>query len=362
MSQHRDSTPEFTEDDSRWRNPQTLRTLATILLVIALSFWLLEKLAVVLRPLLLAVLIAYVLLPYHNRLRKVMPAAASVVILGVVVVILFSVVGLVVVANLADLESDLPKLQSQAIETVNKASHWVAGNAPWLKGTFSDVRPHAGGAMPERIQQILRTMLGSLAGGLLEVMTAGLYLLFLLLGAGQLNSRVRGAYDTARAERIMDVAGRINSAIISYLKAKVQSSFLLATAAGIILGTCGVQYAFLWAVLTFLCNFIPYIGSVIGYGVPIAFAAFSSNLDVWFFVTAGLLLSVHVLSATVVEPMILGKAVGLSPLVILAALALWGSLWGFTGMFMAVPLTVVVVIVLEHFEASRPVARLLTEK
>jgi AI-2 transport protein TqsA len=52
--------------------------------------------------------------------------------------------------------------------------------------------------------------------------------------------------------------------------------------------------------------------------------------------------------------------VGLSPLVILAALSVWGLVWGLPGMFLAVPLTVVVKIVCENIEATRPVARLLS--
>jgi AI-2 transport protein TqsA len=196
-------------------------------------------------------------------------------------------------------------------------------------------------------------------GAVVEVLTAGLYLFFLLLGAGQLRQRIHSAYDPSQAERILDVFGQINAAIISYLRAKVVSSLVLAVAAGVVLAVCGVRFALLWAVLTFLCNFIPYVGSVVAYCVPIGFRAVSDDLDWWFVAAAGLLLAAHVLSATVVEPMILGKAVGLSPLVILSALALWGSIWGLPGMLMAVPLTVVVLIVLEHFEASRPVARLL---
>jgi AI-2 transport protein TqsA len=78
-------------------------------------------------------------------------------------------------------------------------------------------------------------------------------------------------------------------------------------------------------------------------------------------VAAAVLLAVwHGLSASVIEPMILGRAVGLSPLVILAALSVWGLLWGLPGMFLAVPLTVVLKIVFENIEATRPVARLLS--
>src|SRR5689334_3375211 len=99
---------------SRWQQTNTLRTLATVLLVVALSIWLLDRLSVVLRPLLLAVLTAYVLLPYHNRLRKVFPPLVSVVLLAGAVVVLLSVIGFVVYASIVELQGDLPRLQSQA--------------------------------------------------------------------------------------------------------------------------------------------------------------------------------------------------------------------------------------------------------
>ena len=111
--------------------------------------------------------------------------------------------------------------------------------------------------------------------------------------------------------------------------------------------------------LTFLCNFIPYIGSVISYTLPVGFAF------LWFGPTwqpvaaAVLLLACQVLSASVVEPMIIGNAVGVSPLVIVGSLAFWGLMWGIPGMFLAVPLTVVAILVMDHFDQTRPIARLL---
>jgi AI-2 transport protein TqsA len=128
---------------------------------------------------------------------------------------------------------------------------------------------------------------------------------------------------------------------------------------GIVLWAVGVRFALLWAVLTFLCNFIPYIGTVVAYSLPVGFAF------LWFgptwepFAAAGLLLVCHGASASVVEPLIIGNAVGVSPLVILGSLAFWGLMWGIPGMFLAVPLTVVAILVMEHFEMTRPVARML---
>src|SRR5690606_17948537 len=117
---------------------------------------------------------------------------------------------------------------------------------------------------------------------------------------------------------------------------------------------------FLWAVLTFLCNFIPYIGSVVAYVLPVGFAFLQLDLDWRPLTAAGLVLGWHLVSASVIEPMLLGRAVGLSPLVILGSLAFWGLLWGIPGMFLAVPLTVVAVIVIGQFEFTRPVATLVS--
>ena len=80
----------------------------------------------------------------------------------------------------------------------------------------------------------------------------------------------------------------------------------------------------------------------------------------WEFITiAILMLAIHLVTASVVEPAVIGKAVGLSPLVILFALAFWGSLWGLTGMLLAVPLTVMLKIVAEHLDATKPLAKLV---
>ena len=110
------------------------------------------------------------------------------------------------------------------------------------------------------------------ADALLEACVVALYLLFLLLEGSRFPDRVRKAYPPERAEEILQVAGQVNSAIVSYLQAKVKSSLVLAVPVGWCCGRAGVKFALLWAVLTFLCNFIPYIGRVVAYTLPVGFA------------------------------------------------------------------------------------------
>ena len=77
---------------------------------------------------------------------------------------------------------------------------------------------------------------------------------------------------------------------------------------------------------------------------------------------AVVLIAIHVVSASVVEPTITGKAVGLSPLVVFFAVAFWGGLWGILGMILAVPLTASLKIVLDHVPSARYISAFLEHK
>jgi AI-2 transport protein TqsA len=341
----------------RWRDPDTLRTVVFVLVGAASGWYLMLQLASVLRPLLIAVLLAYVLMPYHSRLRKQVGTPAAIGIIATLTAGVLVGLAFIISASVLDLREELPQLQKRADELLIGLERTVAERAPWV--SRGDTRPMREQVL-EQFSVVARAVLGGAATAMLEACVVVLYLLFLLLEGSQFPTRVRRAYTHDKAEQILQVAGEVNAAVISYLKAKVKSSLVLAAPVGLILSATEVKFAVLWAVLTFLCNFIPYIGTVVAYALPVGFAFLLFEPTQWQPITAAALLLVwHGASSAVFEPMLLGNAVGLSPLVILGSLALWGLLWGVPGMFLAVPLTAVMILVMEHFDHTRAVARLL---
>lgn len=355
-------TPESSEPRSmRRRDPAHLQAAAAILIIVAASWFLLVQLAPLLRPLLIAIFLAYILLPYHSRLRKHVGTPLSLGILAGTTAGAMVGLALAVYVSVNGLEDELPRLERRLANLSRTANDWLAANVPQMatdKGEQKRVEERMG----DQLTTVVRPALQAVAGIVVEACVVGLYLFFLLLEASRLPDRVRRAYLPERAEEILQLAGQVNSAIVSYLRAKVKTSLALALPAGIVLWTFGVKFALLWVVLTFLCNFIPYLGSVIGYTLPTAFAFLWLDATWAPVAVAVLLLSIHLTCASLVEPLILGKAVGLSPLVILGSLAFWGLLWGIPGMFLAVPLTVVVVLVMKQLNVTRPVAKLLMEE
>jgi AI-2 transport protein TqsA len=351
-------------DRPRWASPALLRTAALWVIVLAGSWWLLSELAAVLRPLLVAVFLGYILMPYYSRLRQRLPAPVAITLIAGATTAVLVGLAFAVYASLLDLSRELTNLQQQVGALVRDVTSWAASLpviGPILRPaqqTDEQVANRVAGLATQGVFQTLNVA----GGAMLEAAAAGLYLLFLLLESTYFPDRVRAAYEPERAEHILHVFGRINGAIISYLKAKVKSSLVLAIPVGLVLAVLGVKFWLLWAVVTFLCNFIPYIGSVVGYSLPAAFAFVQFGMRWEPITTAAILLAIHVGFATVFEPMILGRAIGLSPLVILAALSVWGLLWGLPGMVLAVPLTVVLKIVFENLDATRSLALLLSGK
>ena len=334
-----------------------LRVAAYAMIVAVGGWFLLGQLQVLFRPLLFAVLTTYALMPVYHRLRRHLPNSIAVVALSGVVTLAFAALAVSITASVLALTEDETNWRARAMGRVREVSDWVH--------SFSFVGPVPEGQKPpeeafvSRLSDAAVAQLKSVAVGLPEVFAAGLYLLFLLIESGRFRTRVWSAYEPARANEIIGVFDQINDAIISYLRAKTLTSLLLAVPVAIILVAFGVPFAVLWGVLTFVCNFIPYIGTVVAYSLPVLFACVEFGFTAQFALVASLVLAVHLLGAAVVEPMILGKAVGLSPLVILASLTVWGILWGIPGMFLAVPLTVVVRIVFDHIPSTRPISKLL---
>ncbi|PVX42817.1 putative PurR-regulated permease PerM [Pasteurella langaaensis DSM 22999] len=141
--------------------------------------------------------------------------------------------------------------------------------------------------------------------------------------------------------------------IISYLGVKTTVSLLTGLSVWVLLELADVQYAVLWATLSFLFNYIPNIGSITA-AIPIVVQALLLNgFSVGFIVAFGVM-TINMVVGNVIEPKMMGKKLGLSTLVVFLSLLFWGWLLGTVGMLLSVPLTMALKIALESsFRTAR---------
>ncbi|WP_417375620.1 AI-2E family transporter [Gimesia maris] len=152
----------------------------------------------------------------------------------------------------------------------------------------------------------------------------------------------------------------IEQKIRSYISTKLVLSLITGTLVGVTLKLFGLELALVFAILTFLLNFIPSVGSVIAtlLPIPVAFAQFSDSP--W--VIAGVILIPGAIQMTIgngIEPKLMGEGLQLHPVTVLLALSFWTLLWGPIGAILAVPITAAIRIVLMRFESGRTAGNLL---
>jgi predicted PurR-regulated permease PerM len=190
-----------------------------------------------------------------------------------------------------------------------------------------------------------------------------LFVVFFLLESSFFMRKLDRAFENKRAGQMKKISVDLVRQISRYLSLKLIIS--LATGAVVALGLkfVGLEFAVLWGVIQFILNFIPNIGSIAaGFG-----ATLFALLQFWPapgpIVAVGLImLAANIIIGSVLEPKIMGDNLGLSPVVVLMSLLIWGWLWGFAGMIIAVPMTVIVKIVCENIAVLEPVSILLSSR
>jgi predicted PurR-regulated permease PerM len=188
------------------------------------------------------------------------------------------------------------------------------------------------------------------------------YVAFLFAERGQMRAKIVAMFpDEARADETNALLLTISASVQRYIWLKTLVSALTGILCYAILRLQGVDFAETWALLIFVLNYIPNIGSIIGVAFPALLAMVQFETLVPFFVLVISLTAIQIAIGSVLEPMLMGKGLNMSPLAIVVSLAFWGTVWGIAGMFLCVPIIVVVMIVCAHVPSWRWIAVLLSK-
>jgi AI-2 transport protein TqsA len=151
-----------------------------------------------------------------------------------------------------------------------------------------------------------------------------------------------------REKRVEKTFKDITEQIQRYIATKFLISLLTGLVVGIVLWIFDIDFLIVWAVMAFFLNFIPNIGSIIAIILPTVMTLIQYESIGYTVLVAGIITFVQNIIGNLLEPKILGDKLGLNPLVILVSLLVWGYIWGIAGMFLSVPLTAVVKIIISN--------------
>jgi predicted PurR-regulated permease PerM len=160
-------------------------------------------------------------------------------------------------------------------------------------------------------------------------------------------------------ESFTGILQEMNEKISAYISIKTLVSVITGALVFVLCLAFGIDFALFWAILGFLLNYIPSVGSIIATAPPILLSMI--QLDSWGGVIAfaALFIVLQVLLGQVLEPKLMGDKLAVKPVAILLGLIFWGFLWGIPGMLLAAPLMALLRILASYFNFSRSFERLL---
>lgn len=204
-------------------------------------------------------------------------------------------------------------------------------------------------------------MLSSVTANLI---TTVLYTVFMLLERGRIFKKIGLlSVDAAQQRAVDEVIVDIGAMVREYITIKTVMNLMVAGGSYGVMRLVGVEFAGFWALLIFLFNYIPIVGAISAIAAVALFTLVQpeGGGPKTALLAFALLEVIEQFTSSVVEPRLVGKSLNLSPLVILLSLSIWGSLWGFAGALLAVPVTVSVMIILTQFHSTRPFAILMSD-
>lgn len=337
------------------RGSQVVVTLASLFIVLAGM-----KLAAnLLLPIVYAFFLAVLSFPLARWLRKhrwPMPLA-----LGVTMFVNLAVVaGLVTIGVrlIVSFTGDMPRYVRGISGKLGDVALWLEGKgitgAKAEVDRFFDWNTLLEWSTQENVMRSLGGMLGSTVGAVSTIFTGLviilLLMMFMLMEAHGTNIRLQAV----KLSGGPDFSGLMRSAddIQKYLGVKTLISALTGLLAGVMCWLFDLQYPLLWAILAFIFNFIPAVGSTAA-SIPAIAEALVQHGPMHAVVVAVGYGGINFCLDNFVQPHLLGNRFGISPLVVILSVIFWGWLWGPLGMFLAVPLTMVMKVILDNTEEFR---------
>lgn len=279
------------------------------------------------------------------------PAVAAVIAVVLLILGVLAVAGVLVGTSVNSFVRQLPTYRERLYQQAESVLLWLDDRG-MAESVLEELNTFDTGTVVSFVGNTA-TAVGEMLGSSFVVL---LLVSFTLLEISGFQPKLQAAFgvSTQSIKRFRQIAGNVER----YLGLKTIICAATGLGAGIWVAALGLDFPLMWGALAFVLNYIPTIGSVVAAVPAVLLALVQFGLTKAIMVTAGYLL-VNLIMGNVVEPRVMGRHLGLSPLVVFASLLVWGWTLGTVGMFLAVPLTMAIKIALEASPDTRWMAVLM---
>jgi predicted PurR-regulated permease PerM len=312
-----------------------------IIIVVFLTGVFLKLAKPVLVPFCMALFLSLALTPVLDFLvrRKIPKAVALVGILLLTIIILFLIGGLFYSSG---------KTFAAELPTYNEMMRsFVEGVDQNLQNARlrTELLEWINGLNAEKVGGLIISALGPFISFVSELLLVFVFMIFILAGRGRLEKKIAHAFSPDQAAAMAKAVRKIDRQVQKYLAVKTLTCTITGALTTLVLAVFGLPFALVFGVLAFLLNYIPTLGSIIATVLPVLLAAFYFGTFGPAVAILALLMAINLILGNAVEPRLMGKGLGLSPLLVFFSLFFGAWLWGIPGMILAVPILAILKII-----------------
>jgi len=338
----------------------TVSKFANLLLSLIIIFYILIIGKALLLPLVIAIVLWYIILAFSSYFEKIKIGNKNIPHV-LALIFSFSVLGFLLWIIVSILQFNIGKMIVKAPEYQEKVNLLLSSSLSWFGvSEIPSISNIINMLSFSRLLSFMTDLFKNLAG--YAGMTL-IYLILIFLEYKLFSKKIEALIkDSEKYSKFCEVIKKIDSDIKTYVSIKTGMSFLTAVLSYIILVSVGIDFPLFWAMLIFILNYIPTIGSIIAVTFPLLLSLVQFGTFTPFVILLVLLISVQVMIGNILEPKLMGKSLNLSPLVIILSLGLWGAIWGVVGMFLSIPIMVIVNIILSKIPQTKGLAIMFSAK
>lgn len=311
----------------------------------------------VLLPFLVGGAIAYFLDPLADRLERVgLSRAAATATITLLMVLIFVLLVLAVIPTLvqqaAALVNAAPEIAKNLQTFLTERFPELTDETSILRKTLADIAAFIQSKGADLAQGIISSAM-SVVSAVIFIVVVPVVAFYMLLDWDRMVARVDALLPLDHAPVVRRLAGEIDRVLAGFVRGQLSVCLVLGTYYSVALMLAGLDFGLLVGAIAGAITFIPYVGAIVGGVLAIGLALFQFWGDwVSIGVIAAIFAAGQFVEGNILTPKLVGQSVGLHPIWLLLALSAFGSVFGFVGMLVAVPVAAAIG-VLTRFGAER---------
>jgi len=338
---------------------KSLKTIIQILLFLFLFFGGLYFAGNFLKPLSVAILICFVLLPVARWIEK--KGASRLVSSGICTLIFLIFLGgiaLLIGQQGQKFGEEYSTLKEKATEAFDDSTEKISSSLGLSQDELIQrIRQNARSG----IKAVAQETISGVTSSTTDVLLILVYLFAFLFYRRHFKEFVLRVFKKEQDSRITEILEESLNAAIFYLRGKFILIGILAVIYSVGLWLIGIKFAIFYGVFAALLTLIPFIGNIIGGSLPVITALLYGDITSAYLVVA-LFVVVQFIESYILTPLIVGKEVDVHPIMCILVVVLGSAVWGIVGMMVSIPYLGMLRFLLGNFEQTKPYAFLLAEE